>query len=151
VTPKFQRPSSITLNAALSCATPSICIAAASILHWRATVESDDGPLLVYDWAEGELLGQDKEAPDSALKRFRRLPVEDICRVIDQIYDAHRALAKAGWIAVDFYLGSIIYDFDARSVSLIDLDLYHAGPFTNKMGRMFGQVPDSVETEHRLG
>jgi serine/threonine-protein kinase len=122
-----------------------------ALAHYRHTVESDDGPLLVYDWADGELLGQDKEAPDSALKRFRRLPVEEICPVLDQIYDAHRALAKAGWIAVDFYLGSIIYDFAGRKVSLVDLDLYHSGPFTNKMGRMFGSRSVMAPEEFQMG
>ena len=122
-----------------------------ALARHRRTVESDDGPLLVYDWSDGELLGQDREAPDSALKRFRRLPVEEICHVIDQIYDAHRALAAVGWIAVDFYLGSIIYDFGDHRVSLVDLDLYHSSPFTNKMGRMFGSRSLMAPEEFELG
>ncbi len=74
----------------------------------RDVLESDTGPLLVYDWADGELLGHAWRDPGSALQRFRRLPVATICGALDRLYGAHRALAQHGWIAVDFYLGSLL-------------------------------------------
>jgi serine/threonine-protein kinase len=118
------------------------------LLH---VIESEHGPLLVYKWADGELLGYDKNAADSALARFRCLDVNTICNALDQIYDAHRVLAKAEWIAVDFYLGSIIYDFAKHQVHLMDLDMYHAGSFTNQMGRMFGSRSLMAPEEFQKG
>jgi serine/threonine-protein kinase len=97
------------------------------------------------------LLGYNKNAADSALARFRRLDVSTICNALDQIYDAHRVLAKAGWIAVDFYLGSIIYDFAKHQAHLMDLDMYHAGSFTNQMGRMFGSRSLMAPEEFQKG
>ena len=117
----------------------------------RNVIASSAGPVLVYDWAEGELLGHDKTAPDSALARFRQLPIGRKCPVLDEIFDAHRSLAAAGWIAVDFYLGSILYDFAESQVRIMDLDLYRRGPFTNEMGRMFGSTSMMAPEEFELG
>ena len=52
---------------------------------------------------------------------------------------------------MDFYDGAMIYDFDRHRVHAIDLDSYHMGPFTNRMGRMFGSTrfmaPEEFELE----
>lgn len=121
----------------------------------RHIVESAAGPVLVYDWVEGELLGHDKDAADSALARFRQLPLDSAVAAVSQIYSAHRDLAQAGWIAVDFYLGSILYNFDEQRVSVIDLDMYHAGEFVNEMGRMYGSrslmAPEEFKKGERIG
>jgi serine/threonine protein kinase, bacterial len=114
-------------------------------------VTSDHGPMLVYDWVDGELLGYQREQPDSALQRFRRLPVDTSLAALDSIYDLHRILAEVGWIAVDLYDGSIIYDFDRHHAHLVDLDSYHQGPFTNTMGRMFGSSRFMAPEEFELG
>ena len=104
-------------------------------------VEAPDGPLLVYDWVEGLLLrveAEERTRPGSSFYRFLRLPRETILRALDGIYDVHHRLAQQGWIACDFYDGSVIYDFEREAVHLVDLDLYRRGPFVNEMGRMFG-------------
>ena len=117
----------------------------------RYVIESEAGPLLVYDWEEGDLLGQEWRQPGSHLARFRRLPPECICRVLDRIFDVHHALAGEGWIAVDFYLGSLLYDFAADRIRVIDVDLYRRGPFTNTMGRMFGSASLMAPEEFARG
>jgi serine/threonine-protein kinase len=107
----------------------------------QGVTQSAWGPMLVYDWAPGELVGAHgprRADPDSAFQRFLRLPPDEIAAAIDTILDVHLRLCGAGWVACDFYDGSVIYDFAARRTWLIDLDSYHQGPFTNAMGRMFG-------------
>lgn len=104
-------------------------------------IESPNGPLLVYQWVNGELLRVEsamRADPRSAFQRFRRLPPYEIIRVLDLVYDLHRQLAQLGWIAVDFYDGCIIYNFDHQDLHIVDLDHYYKGPFINEMGRMFG-------------
>jgi len=76
----------------------------------------------------------------SAFQRFRVLPLDELTAAIGTILDAHLELCRAGWVASDFYDGSIIYDFTDRRVWLIDLDCYRLGPFTNEMGRLFGST-----------
>ena len=118
------------------------------------TIESPHGPLLVYEWVAGELLHaerKDRDNPQSAYLRFRHLPVPEITAALDTVYEAHCALADAGWVAVDFYDGSLIYDFARQRMHLVDLDHYHRGPFTNEMGRMFGSTRFMAPEEFALG
>jgi serine/threonine-protein kinase len=112
------------------------------------------GPMLVYDWAPGELVGAPaarRDDPASAFQRFRRLPPDELAAAIDAILDAHVKLCGAGWVACDFYDGSVIYDFAGRKTWLVDLDSYHLGPFTNEMGRMFGSTRFMAPEEFERG
>jgi serine/threonine-protein kinase len=111
------------------------------ILH--RVIESAHGPMLVYDWVDGELLRHHE--------RFRQLPVNEILSVLDAVFELHLDLVAAGWIAVDFYDGSPIYDFESQTVHIVDLDCYHRGPFTNQMGRMFGSSRFMAPEEFELG
>ncbi len=109
----------------------------------RHVIESPHGPLLVYDWVEGELIGTERARrhhPDSPYSRFRTLAPDRILAALDVVFDLHDRLAARGWIAVDFYDGCLIYDFPMNALHVIDLDNYQRGPFTNQMGRMFGST-----------
>ena len=114
-------------------------------------IESETGPLLVYEWVEGELLRAAKDDADSAHERFRRLPPAEIQRALDSLYGLHAALAELGYVAADFYDGCLIYDFAARSLHVVDLDHYQPGPFRNQMGRMFGSSRFMAPEEFELG
>ncbi len=107
-------------------------------------IESPTGPMLVYDWVDGDLVR-------NCLDRVRDLPASEVTALLTDIYDLHRHLVSLGWIAVDFYDGAMIYDFDHHRVHAIDLDSYHEGPFTNQMGRMFGSTRFMAPEEFELG
>jgi serine/threonine-protein kinase len=111
----------------------------------RRVIESPHGPLLVYDWFDGELLDRRAEAS----QRFRALP--SLPRWLTAIFDLHVVLADAGWIANDFYDGCLMYDFQANELRVIDLDLYRRGPFRNEMGRLFGSTRFMAPEEFELG
>src|SRR5438309_1148503 len=52
-------------------------------------IESPAGPLLVYQWLDGELLGvphAQRTDPASAFQRFRCLPASTILRCLDAIF-----------------------------------------------------------------
>lgn len=126
----------------------------ASLPHLHNVIESPHGPMLVYDWVDGELLHADsatRHDPRSTYQRFRRLPVAEILCVLDVIYDLHDELSTKRWIAVDFYDGCLIYDFTRRKLHVVDLDLYHQGPFVNAMGRMFGSSRYMAPEEFEMG
>jgi serine/threonine protein kinase, bacterial len=111
-------------------------------------------PLLVYQWLDGELLRApraQRDDPESAFQRFRSLPAAAIQGCLDAIFDLHDELAGAGWIAVDFYDGCLIYDFKSGSLGIVDLDTYNEGPFRNEMGRMFGSTRFMAPEEFELG
>lgn len=120
----------------------------------RRVIESPDGPMLVYDWAEGDLLGVSsavRNDPDSSFQRFRSLPARKVAASLDVIYRLHRDLAGAGWIAVDFYDGCLIYDFSSERLAVVDLDMYLHHPFVNHMGRMFGSTRFMAPEEFEAG
>jgi serine/threonine-protein kinase len=135
------------IDLARSCEHPCL-----PVLH--AVIEAPAGPLLVYGWVDGELLGAPaarRADPACALQRFRALPVREIERCLDAVFEVHRRLASAGWIAADFYDGSLLYDFATTALHVIDLDHYHRGPVRNTMGRMFGSTRFMAPEEHELG
>jgi serine/threonine-protein kinase len=117
-------------------------------------IESPSGPLLVYQWLEGELLGVPRarrDDPKSSFQRFRSLPALTISKCLDAVFDLHDELARLGWIAVDFYDGCLIYDFASGRLGVVDLDMYRDGPFRNTMGRMFGSTRFMAPEEFQLG
>lgn len=117
-------------------------------------IESPQGPLLVYEWIDGELIGTPsatRAAPTSPYQRFRALPVAELLPALDLIFDLHVDLAEKGWVAADFYDGCLLYDFSRQTLRIIDLDTYHQGPFTNTMGRMFGSSRFMAPEEFQLG
>lgn len=62
--------------------------------------------------------------------------------------DTHDA---AGWAPGDFYDGGLLYDFDRRRLTVVDLDCYRPGPYRNDMGRMFGSSRFMAPEEFSLG
>ncbi|MXY94433.1 MAG: serine/threonine protein kinase [Caldilineaceae bacterium SB0664_bin_27] len=117
-------------------------------------IESAHGPLLVYSWVQGDLLhagSATRRDSQSALQRFRRLPLPEITKALDLIYELHYELARSGWIAVDFYDGCLIYDFASQELHVVDLDMYRESPFVNEMGRMFGSSRYMAPEEFERG
>lgn len=93
-----------------SCSHP----AAVRYLH---TVESPVGPVLVHDWAHGELLhapaGSQRD-PATARRRFAALPTQQLLAAFHALIDLHVELAGAGWITEDLYDGCLLYDCTAE-------------------------------------
>ena len=58
---------------------------------------------------------------------------------------------KEGFIAEDFYDGSIIYNFQKKQVHLYDFDFYHPGPFINDRGRLYGSSRFMAPEEFQKG
>lgn len=117
-------------------------------------IESPHGPMLVYEWVSGELIGVERSRradPTSPFQRFRSLPTAELLRALDVVFDFHRHAAELSWVAVDFYDGSMIYDFADQALHLIDLDSYRGRPFTNEMGRMFGSTRFMAPEEFERG
>ena len=130
------------------------CVDHHSLPKLLNVIESPHGPMLVYEWVFGELIGvkrSQRSNPTSPFQRFRALPLARLLGALDVVFDFHHRIAELGWVAADFYDGAMIYDFRDQSLHLIDLDLYRDGPFTNDMGRMFGSTRFMAPEEFELG
>ncbi|MEK3922395.1 serine/threonine-protein kinase [Paenibacillus sp. FSL K6-2393] len=120
---------------------------------------TDEGYACVFDWVDGECLHSHwyfpppakYEDPRSPYYRFRQLPVETRIRAMEQILDFHIEVERRGYVAVDLYDGSLIYDFDRNFMKICDIDLYRKGSFTNTMGRMWGSSRFMSPEEFELG
>lgn len=126
------------------------------IIPLRHTIAVGDSLALVYPWTDGEVLyhatvGMDRCDPASAMARFRRLPVPRVERVLGQILDAHLAVERAGFVAVDFYDGCVLYDFATGRIGLCDLDEYRPGPFRLDAHRLPGSSRFMAPEEFRRG
>ena len=120
--------------------------------------ETPEGLALVYPWADGEVLADAVDAavphrddPSSPYRRLLALPVADRCNAVRELFDAHVAVAAAGFVAVDLYDGSVLYDFDRRRLRLIDLDMYRPGPYVLDRDRQFGSTTYLAPEEHQRG
>ena len=127
--------------------------------HLRNTIQTPGGFSLVLDWQPGEVLydytkyspEQRRGDPTCPHVRFRSLPVSEILAGLDTIYNVHLLLAEAGFIAVDFYDGCIIYDFEQAHVYLCDLDEYRSGPFILEADRLPGSKRFMAPEEFQRG
>ncbi len=113
---------------------------------------------VVMPWHQGQVLyastsagGEDRAAPGSAMARFRALPLPEVLRAVATVLDAHLAVAAAGHVAVDFYDGSLLYDFSGGVMHLIDLDEYRPGPFRLEEDRLPGSRRYMAPEEFRRG
>ena len=65
--------------------------------------------------------------------------------------DFHQSVIRRGYLPVDFYDGSILYDFGAEKTVLCDIDFYQKRPLLNRMGRMWGSSRFMSPEEFTLG
>ncbi len=114
---------------------------------WRSS-EFQDGLIVNDPLAPGAL---PRQHPESTYARFRRVPVDEIIRALDAVFDAHVAVANAGFVAVDLYDGAIIYDFENQQVHLCDLDSYRPGPYRLDRDRQFGSTRFTAPEEFERG
>ena len=98
--------------------------------------------VIVYPWIAGRVLNHATLAGSdrAGLDMFRRLGVVEIEAAIGDVLDAHLVVADRGFVAVDFYDGCLLYDFECRRMHLIDLDEYRPGPFTVEADRLPGST-----------
>ena len=105
----------------------------------------ENGYAVVFDWFDGENLHPHWAFPpplkythlDSPFFRFKKLPIKSRLRSLDSIYSFHEHIESKGYVAVDFYDGSILYDFVNNVTKICDIDFYRKKPTLNDMGEQF--------------
>jgi serine/threonine-protein kinase len=73
--------------------------------------------------------------------RYRQLPIEKRIKSTDVMFSFLDTVSKNGYVAVDFYDGSIIYDFDTDITTICDIDFFRKKPTINNMGEDFWGTP----------
>ena len=117
------------------------------------------GYALVFEWFKGENLHPHWEFPpplkynhpQSPFYRFKQLTINDRLQSINSIFDFHVHVEFKDFVAVDFYDGSILYDFGSKSTKICDIDVYQKKPFINTMGRLWGSSRFMSPEEFQMG
>ncbi|MGI6200329.1 MAG: serine/threonine protein kinase [Christensenellales bacterium] len=130
-----------------------------NLVHLRQEREVGAGYALIFDWVQGQCLHAHWDAaahpeythPQSPYERYRRLPLNKRLNSLATILDVHAAVERAGYVAVDLYDGSLIYDFSTDATTVCDIDFYAPGPLINTMGRMWGSSRFMSPEEFTLG
>lgn len=115
-------------------------------LHEHCPV--NDGYAAIFAWFPGECLHahwaftpQEKyRHPDSPSFRFKQLPLTRRLDSLETIFAFHQHVAANCYVAIDFYDGSILYDFARDVTKICDIDFYQPCPYVNTMGRLYGST-----------
>lgn len=114
----------------------------------------------VFEWAEGECLfdhwnfNMYKEHPDleTPIKKFKRLSIDKRINVALKLFSFFETFIESGYVAVDFYDSSIMYDFENDLVTFCDIDLFKKIPTINDIGKTyFGTKRLKAPEENELG
>lgn len=105
-----------------------------NLVYYSNGTDIKDGYTAIFEWTEAECMGRQY----NSRHKFFQLPVEDRIRIFEDILIFHKFVAKQGYVAIDFYDGSIMYDFERKRTIICDIDYYSKLPYINTMGRMYG-------------
>ncbi|MEG0295501.1 MAG: hypothetical protein RR620_02210 [Clostridium sp.] len=99
----------------------------------------------VFEWIDGMCLFDHwnfkkySETPQliSPAKRFKELSIKKKLHVVDVMFSFLETVANNNYVAVDFYDGSIMYDFDIDRTTICDIDFFRKKPTINNLGTDF--------------
>ena len=106
------------------------------------------GFAMVFKWADGDCMGRMSPA---AYRRFIQIPINDRLAVFSDILSFLECVVSRNYVAIDFYDGSIMYDFVNGKTTICDIDLFRKQPCVNDMGHMWGSSRFQSTEEHQLG
>ncbi|SFK36238.1 serine/threonine protein kinase [Marinilactibacillus piezotolerans] len=97
---------------------------------------------IVFRWAEGDCLYDhwnfdyyhNHPEVESPRKRFAKISNEDKLETAKQILEFMAFVESKGYVAVDFYDGSLMYDFKSNQLTICDIDLFKKSPVLNDIG-----------------
>lgn len=115
------------------------------VISFVKKIKTDDGIALVFDWFDGECLFAhwtfDKwnryTHPNSPYYKYRKLSFEKRLKSINTIFQFLLFVEQQNYVAVDFYDGSILYDFNTDRTKICDIDFYRKKPTVNDIGGNF--------------
>ena len=115
--------------------------------------------VVIYEFAEGECLFDHwnfdrykKTKEITPLMKFKSLSIEKRLNVAEKLFSFFETFIDCGYVAVDFYDSSIMYDFENDEVTFCDIDLFRKIPTTNDLGKdYFGTKRLKAPEENELG
>ena len=115
--------------------------------------------VVIYEYANGECLfdhwnfDRYKITNEiTPLMKFKNLSIQKRLVVVDKLFSFFETFIDCGYVAVDFYDSSIMYDFKNDQVTFCDIDLFRKSPTFNDLGEdYFGTKRLKAPEENILG
>lgn len=119
-----------------------------NLVQYISSFTAGGGFGLVFQWTDGVCMGRQYPA---AHRRFMALSVPQREAAFADILAFMQYAAAENYVALDFYDGSILYDFDRCKAIVCDIDFFRKSPAVNDMGRMWGSASFMSPEEFCLG
>ena len=71
------------------------------------------------------------------MMKFKKLSIEKRLKVVEKLFTFFENVVANGYVAVDFYDSSIMYDFNTDKVTFCDIDLFRKLPTYNDLGENY--------------
>lgn len=119
-----------------------------SLIKYITSEEIGQGFAMVFEWADGECMGRMYEKSHEIIMK---LSVDEKLHIYENVIDFLIDIAAMGYVAIDFYDGSIMYDTSRKIVTICDIDFFRKSPTVNDMGRMWGSSRFMSPEEYQYG
>jgi serine/threonine-protein kinase len=106
------------------------------------------GFAVVFDWADAICA---HPMYPSDYRDFKELSIRAKALIFKQITEFHAHVIQKGYVAVDFYDGSVMWDAGNGRAVICDIDFYSKRPYINNMGRLWGSTRFMSPEEYELG
>ena len=115
---------------------------------------------VIFEYADGECLFDhwnfEKYKNDSTLitpiQKFKKLEISKRLDVVYKLFSFFETFINAGYVAVDFYDSSIIYNFEKDEATFCGIDLFRKLPTKNDLGKdYYGTKRLKAPEENELG
>lgn len=115
--------------------------------------------VVIYEYAEGLCLFDhwnfdryEKTKKITPMMKYKSLSIDKRLNVVYKLFSFFESFIIAGYVAVDFYDSSIIYNFETDEVTFCDIDLFRKMPTINDLGKdYFGTKRLKAPEENELG
>ncbi len=121
-----------------------------SLVRMLAHGAVGEGYAIVFEWLDAVCLRPTPPDP-RVQERLRRQTFIRRLTMLDGVFDLHALLAEKGIVAIDFYDGNLMLDFEMSRAVVCDIDLYRFAPTVNDRGRMQGSSRFMAPEEYALG
>lgn len=119
-----------------------------SLIKYLDSGEVGGGFAMIFEWADGGCMGRMYERSH---REIMALPDGEKLHIFAEITDFLMDIAGQGYVAVDFYDGSVMYDAPSGRVTICDIDFFRKSPAVNDMGQMWGSSRFMSPEEYELG
>lgn len=119
-----------------------------NLIHLIKHEEIGKGYAAVFEWVDGECMG--RMYPYSS-RKFMQMSLGEKLQVFKDILKFHAYVHEKNYVAIDFYDGSVLYDFNNKKTMICDIDFYSKKPYINNMERLWGSSRFMSLEEFTLG